>query len=66
MHQAFCVLSTVSFNSLHSYEAGTIIPILQIKKWRIRKMEYLPKIVQLGIQVFEIRVYLDLYPDSLQ
>lgn len=29
-------------------------------------MEYLPKIVQLGIQVFEIRVYLDLYPDSLQ
>lgn len=29
-------------------------------------MEYLPKIVQLRIQVFEITVYLDLYPDSLQ
>lgn len=29
-------------------------------------MEYLPKIVQLRFQVFEIRVYLDLYPDSLQ
>lgn len=58
MCQTFCVLSIISFNSLHPYEAGTVTHIVQIKKQA-------QKDGQLGFWVCETRIYLNLYPLSL-